>query len=157
MSTYEQLKTEYTENKLISWNGENLIKDLGNYKLYHWQDCVFRFNNKLWTKNLSVRVTIEDGVESAELTENDAVFFNEPFAGFLSASYSDLNTKVSDGTIKNYTRVSIPGPTMIGYVEFVKPNDSMAYYCYNSGSGGFEVTEVSPVSSSFWDPDEPEE
>jgi len=139
MATYNELKAEYTGSKLIAWNGENLIKEFGNYKLYHW-DSVFRYNGKLITKNIAVKVVVEDGVESAELDDSDAIFFNEPFAVFLSASLADLSTKVSSGTIKNYTRTDIAGPTMIGYAEIVKPNDSLGYYCYNSGSSGFEVT-----------------
>ena len=156
MATYNELKTEYI-NKFISWNGEHLVTERTNYKVYHWLDCVFTFNGKIWSKNIAVRVITEDGEETAQIAENDAVFFNEPFAGFLSASYADLNTKVSNGTIKNYTRVNIPGPTLIGYVEFVKTNDAMSYYCYSSGSGGFDVTEVSPNSSSFWETEDPEE
>lgn len=156
MATYDELKAEYTGSKLIAWNGENLVREFGNYKLYHW-DSVFRHRGKITSKNLAVSVVIEDGVETAELDDSDAIFFNTPFAGFESASFADLKAKVAAGSIKNYTRTDFSGPTMIGYAEVVNTNDSLGYYCYNSGSGGFEVTNVSSTSSSFWETEDPEE
>ena len=157
MATYDDLKAEYTGSKLIAWNGENLIRDLGNYKFYHWQNCVFRYAGKITTKNIAVRVVIEDGVETAELDDSDAIFFDDAHSGFLSASMADLSTKVSNGTLKNYIRTDLSAPTRIGYAEVVKPDDSLGYYCYNSGSSGFTVTEVSSTSSSFWETEDPEE
>jgi hypothetical protein len=156
MATYNELKAEYTGSKLIAWNGEHLVREFGNYKLYHW-DSVFRFCGKLTRKNLAVTVVLEDGVETAQLDDSDEIFFNVPFSGFRSASIADLKEKVTVGTIKNWTRTDIPGPNMIGYAEVVMPNDSLGYYCYNSGSSGFEVTSVLPTSSSFWETEDPEE
>ena len=106
---------------------------------------------------VAVKVVVEDGVESAELDDSDAILFDDSHSGFMSASFADLSTKVSTGTIKNWTRREFPGPTMVGYVEFVKQDDSLGYYLYNSGSSGLEITEVSPASSSFWETEDPEE
>ena len=156
MATYDELKAEYTGSKLIAWNGENLIKEFGNYKLYHW-DCVFRYCGKITAKNIAVKVVVEDGVETAELDDSDAILFDDSHSGFMSASFADLSTKVSTGTIKNWIRRDFSGPTMVGYVEFVKQDDSLGYYLYNSGSSGLEITEVSPASSSFWETEDPEE
>ena len=156
MATYDDLKAEYTGSKLIAWNGENLIKEFGNYKLYHW-DCVFRYCGKITAKNVAVKVVVEDGVESAELDDSDAILFDDSHSGFMSASFADLSTKVSTGTIKNWTRRDFSRPSMIGYVEFVKQDDSLGYYLYNSGSNGLEITEVSPASSSFWETEDTEE
>ena len=47
------------------------------------------------------------------------------------------------------------GEEIIG--KFVKQDDSLGYYLYNSGSNGLEITEVSPASSSFWETEDPEE